>query len=155
MWLAILGFFGKISWKAIGGFIIRYWPYILVAVLIWFVWHRGNVIENLEADLKTEKQKITGFSLAIDTLDHALKNNTAAIKECEITNSKNTSEIGRLQIDLDESEAIVTALGINSDEDIERFRRETEAMRGTDTTCRTLDDNLPERFIGGVRQPSP
>jgi hypothetical protein len=110
--------------------------------------------EKAKADVRILKAQARGWDIAVTTLKGALEKNQTAIKDCEATNDSNTSEIGRVKADLDAAEANVNTINRNSDTDIERFHRDAQAMRGTDTTCRTLDDPLPDAFVAGVRRPA-
>jgi hypothetical protein len=145
------------AWKATRLFVATYkvWLMIGVAVTIMggitlYVWSaeraKGRVAE-LEAQAK-------GWDAAVTTLMHSLENNKNALVECEATNEQNTAEVARLGVALDKAEARVTLLDERATDSIEGFEREANAIRNTDPTCRTLDDALPDSFIGGVRRPA-
>lgn len=144
---AVTAILGAIPWKGIGKFLLGNWKWIALGLLA-LSWHlRGERIEELERQAK-------GWDNAVQTLEANIEKNTAAITECEQINKDNASEIGRLKSDNRVLEANVAAGNRNTETVIEGYRNEANAIRGIDTGCRTLDDDLPESFVGGLRKPT-
>ena len=142
------------SWLIIGKWILGNGKLLavgaVVLALIGLLWSwdsRGDRVEKLE-------READGWNNAVTTLDGALKRNKKDIAECESINVENASEIGRLKTDIAESKARVDTINLNAETVIAGYRDEANELRGRDTTCRTLDDDLPEWLVSGVRKPT-
>ena len=133
----------------------KFWLIALAVIAVagsitYYVW--GS--ERAKAKVAVLEQREKGWDAAVTTLTAVLEKNQSAISECQATNKQNTAEIGRVNRDLDKAEARVTLLDERSDDRIEDFKRDADSLRGTDPTCRTLDDPLPDSFVGSVRKPA-
>lgn len=122
--------------------------WLLIGLLAFLVWHRGNVIDKLE-------RKIKGWDAAVQTIKETIDKNAAAIADCEAVNLANKEAADEQSLAALGAVTRVAGLWKQADKDLEDIYNEAERLRGTDTTCRTLDDPLPDDFLAGVRKPTP
>ena len=77
--------------------------------------------------------------------------NDAAIAECVAVNELNAQEAIRQTENAERAMARVVELQAETDIVIRIIRDEAEALRGTDSQCRTIDQPLPGTFTVGLR----
>jgi hypothetical protein len=97
--LKALGWITGLDWKAVLQFALKYWWAILIVILGWLTWHRGNVIDARNATIKDLKTKITGYTEAIDTLSETLTSNKTELEKCQSVNVANQQ--GKAQAEAD------------------------------------------------------
>jgi len=148
----ILAFFAKINWKGVLQFILDNWVWFLVGLLVFMVWHRGNKIDDLQASLDEEKQKITDYKISIDTLSETLENNKDVLELCHKANLANLASAIEMRDKVEKAAVKIKRLQSESDAEVGKIGQEVNAMRGQDMVCRYLDDPLPNNFSVWVRQ---
>ena len=147
-----MGFLALIPWAKIGGFILKYWYVALILVFLISWWHRGNVIDDLEAGLKKAKEDNASFEIANKSLNHTLALNEKAIQDCVFLNLENTAEALRQKERADAAEIRAAAADQDAADRTGVINNEAEGLRGRDTGCRSLHSpDFPQWFIDWVR----
>lgn len=136
-----------IPWGAVGKVLAHFWRELAIVVLMAMIWWKNDTI----GDLKAEAE---GWNTAVKTLKKTLENNDQAIRDCEQINAENDAEITRLENVNAVEIAAAEARADRAEADIQEFYDNADHLRGTDATCRTLDDALPDAILDGLRDPA-
>lgn len=132
-------------WGVIWKVTKHFWREILITLASLALYTAHNQI-------KTLKTEAIGWGDAINTLNTALVNNAQAIRECEAINLANAAEDKRVKDANEKALANVSAQAKQAESDIQGFHDAADSYRGADSTCRALDDPLPEPFVSSLRK---
>lgn len=128
--------------KTAGAWILSAAKWLVIPAVIWYIHtaeqNRADV-KSLRADLKESNDKIGKVQ--------------QSFTQCKAVNQANKAAADEQERQLQEKLAHVAVLRATANRDIEDIHAQADAIRGKDTVCRTLDDDLPESFVAGVRRP--
>ena len=121
------------------------WLAVLAAVgsVLWYI----KTAEHNRAE-------VTRLSAELQTSQSQTQQNQAAFDECQAVNESNRAAAAEQERRMQEAVARAAVLRAMADRDIGDIHAQAETIRGTDPTCRTLDDPLPDSFVAGVRKPT-
>ena len=144
-----------VPWGAVGKLIARFWREFIIACLVFWVWHRGNVIEALELELDEADKIIEGYKASYKKISETLAVNEESLLECVAVNHANIEEAERQAAMVAEAIARAEMQKQVFDARMGEINAEAQAYRGRDTGCRSLHSpDFPQWFIDWVQSDS-